>query len=292
MRISIETVDRGTEIAERVAALIAPELGWSADDIVDEVQAWNDRVDAELANDALDDQPPIPSVRKAIDAAQARRGLETSVDGPSPGRTLATMSSLFGTLFRVSTFGESHGGGVGVVIDGCPPRLPIDLSEVQFDLDRRRPGQSRLVTQRDEADQAEICPVSSRATRPARRSQSSFATRTTTAAPYDHLRDVYRPSHADFTYDAKYGFRNWAGGGRASAREAIGQVLAAAIARKLLARVAELRCSVGSIRSLTSTPPSTDPPSTLRKLKPIRPAARPGRRRPDGRSDRAGPSRR
>ena len=148
------------------------------------------------------------------------------------------MSSSFGAVFRVSTFGESHGGGVGVVVDGCPPRLALDPSDIQFDLDRRRPGQSRLVTQRDEADRAEIL--------------SGVFEGYTTGTPiailvrnqdhnsgaYDHLRDVYRPSHADFTYDAKYGFRNWAGGGRASARETIGRVAAAAIARRLLHELA------------------------------------------------------
>ena len=144
------------------------------------------------------------------------------------------MSSSFGTLFRVTTFGESHGPGVGVVVDGCPPRLAFDVANLQRDLDRRRPGQSRLVTQRDEADRAEIL--------------SGVFAGYTTGTPlavlvrnsdhnpgaYEHLRDVYRPSHADFTYDAKYGFRDWQGGGRASARETIGRVAAGAIARRLL----------------------------------------------------------
>ena len=144
------------------------------------------------------------------------------------------MSSSFGTLFRVTTFGESHGPGVGVVIDGCPPRLALDASDLQRDLDRRRPGQSRIVTQRDEADRAEIL-------------SGVFAGHTTgtplavlvrnadhNPGAYEHLRDLYRPSHADFTYDAKYGFRDWQGGGRASARETIGRVAAGAIARRLL----------------------------------------------------------
>jgi len=148
------------------------------------------------------------------------------------------MSSSFGTLFRVSTFGESHGGGVGVVIDGCPPRLPIDLEEIQFDLDRRRPGQSRLVTQRDEADQAEILSGVFEGYTTGTPIAIVVRNKDHNSGAYDHLRDVYRPSHADFTYDAKYGFRNWAGGGRASARETIGRVAAAAIARKLLAHVA------------------------------------------------------
>ena len=148
---------------------------------------------------------------------------------------LDRMSSTFGTLFRVTTFGESHGGGVGVVVDGCPPRLALDASEVQADLDRRRPGQSRLVTQRKESDTAEILSGTF----------GGYTTGTPIAVlvrnadarteAYEHLRDVYRPSHADYTYDAKYGFRNWAGGGRASARETVGRVAAGAIARKLLA---------------------------------------------------------
>jgi chorismate synthase len=148
------------------------------------------------------------------------------------------MSSTFGTLFRVSTFGESHGGGVGVVIDGCPPRLAIDRAEIQRDLDRRRPGQSRLVTQRDEEDQAEI--LSGVYDGVTLGTPIAILVRNKDAKPqdYDHLKDVYRPSHADFTYDQKYGVRDHRGGGRSSARETIGRVAAAAIARKLLATVA------------------------------------------------------
>ena len=148
------------------------------------------------------------------------------------------MASSFGTLFRVSTFGESHGGGVGVVIDGCPPRLALDLADIQFDLDRRRPGQSRLVTQRDEADQAEILSGVFEGYTAGTPIAILVRNKDHNSGAYDHLRDVYRPSHADYTYDAKYGFRNWAGGGRASARETIGRVAAAAIARRLLHEVA------------------------------------------------------
>ncbi len=143
--------------------------------------------------------------------------------------------SSFGNSFSISTFGESHGGGVGVVVDGCPPRLPIALDEIQFDLDRRRPGQSRLVTQRDESDTAEILSgvFEGRTTG----SPIAILVRNKDARPqaYDHMKDLYRPSHADFTYDAKYGHRNHEGGGRSSARETIGRVAAGAIARKLLA---------------------------------------------------------
>ena len=121
------------------------------------------------------------------------------------------MASTFGTVFRVTTFGESHGGAVGVVVDGCPPRLALDPSEVQADLDRRRPGQSRLVTQRDESDTAEI--LSGVFEGYTTGTPIAVLVRNKDARPeaYEHLRDVYRPSHADFTYDTKYGFRDWTG---------------------------------------------------------------------------------
>ena len=148
------------------------------------------------------------------------------------------MTSTFGTIFRISTFGESHGGGVGVVVDGCPPRLALSLDEIQRDLDRRRPGQSRLVTQRDEADRVEI--LSGLFEGVTLGTAIALLVRNTDArsGAYENMRDVYRPSHADYTYEAKYGIRNWQGGGRASARETIGRVAAGAIARKLLASAA------------------------------------------------------
>ncbi len=144
------------------------------------------------------------------------------------------MSSQFGTIFRISTFGESHGVGVGVVIDGCPSRLPITEEEIQLELDRRRPGQSKIVTQRQEGDRIEILsgvvdgltlgtPIALLVRNQDARSRD-----------YDEMKDKYRPSHADFAYDAKYGIRAWSGGGRASARETIGRVAAGAIAQKVL----------------------------------------------------------
>lgn len=145
------------------------------------------------------------------------------------------MGSQFGHLYRISTFGESHGGGVGVVVDGCPPRLPISVEEIQFELDRRRPGQSRIVTQRKESDTVEILsgvqdgltlgtPIAMLVRNEDQRSRD-----------YDEMREKYRPSHADFAYDQKFGIRAWSGGGRASARETIGRVAAGAIAKKVLA---------------------------------------------------------
>jgi len=143
-------------------------------------------------------------------------------------------ANSFGHVFRITTFGESHGGGVGVVVDGCPPRLPLTVDDIQHDLDRRRPGQSRLTTQRDEADQVEI--LSGVFEGMTLGSPIGLLVRNTDARPeaYAPFKDVYRPSHADYTTEAKYGIRNWQGGGRSSARETVGRVAAGAIARRLL----------------------------------------------------------
>ncbi len=148
------------------------------------------------------------------------------------------MSSSFGRAFRISTFGESHGGGVGVVVEGCPPRLAIDVAEIQRDLDRRKPGQSRLTTPRKEEDVVEI--LSGTFEGRSIGSPIAMLVRNKDARPsaYADFQNVFRPSHADYTTEAKYGIRNWQGGGRASARETIGRVAAGAIARKLLREVA------------------------------------------------------
>jgi len=150
------------------------------------------------------------------------------------------MASSFGHLFRISTFGESHGGGVGVVVDGCPPRLPLAIEEIQRDLDRRRPGQSKITTPRQEADRAEI--LSGVFEGVTLGTPIAILVRNEDARPqaYEDFNDTYRPSHADYTYEAKYGIRNWQGGGRASARETIGRVAAGAIARKMLAGAANV----------------------------------------------------
>jgi len=140
----------------------------------------------------------------------------------------------FGQLFRITTFGESHGGAVGCVIDGCPPGISITEAEIQKELDRRKPGQSKITTPRKEADTIKIL--------------SGYFEGKTTGTPilliaynadvksedYLELKEAYRPSHADFTYEAKYGFRDWRGSGRASARETLARVAAGAIAQKYL----------------------------------------------------------
>jgi chorismate synthase len=146
------------------------------------------------------------------------------------------MGNTFGHLFRVTTFGESHGGGVGVVIDGCPPRLEISAEEIQVELDRRRPGQSKITTPRKEADSCEI--LSGTFEGKTLGTPIAILVRNSDTRPqdYDEMAQKYRPSHADATYDAKYGIRNWQGGGRSSARETIGRVAAGAIAKKILSQ--------------------------------------------------------
>ncbi len=140
----------------------------------------------------------------------------------------------FGQIFRITTFGESHGGAVGVVVDGCPPGIEISQEEVQVELDRRKPGQSKITTPRKEADKIKLL--------------SGIFQGKTTGTPilmiaynqefesddYLQLKDLYRPSHADFTYEAKYGFRDWRGSGRASARETLARVAAGVLAKKYL----------------------------------------------------------
>ncbi len=169
-------------------------------------------------------------------------------------QTFRAVSNSFGQNFRITTWGESHGPAVGVVIDGCPARLPITVEEIQADLDRRRPGQSDITTPRKEADQVEIL-------------SGVFEGRTTGVpislvvhssdqrpGAYDEMKEKYRPSHADYTYQAKYGHRDHRGGGRSSARETIGRVAAGAVARKILhlANKLEIRAYVTRIHDIAA----------------------------------------
>jgi chorismate synthase len=144
------------------------------------------------------------------------------------------MANSFGHLFRITTWGESHGGGVGVVVDGCPPRLELSEADIQPDLDRRRPGQSKIVTPRQEADRVEI--LSGTFEGKTLGTPILMWVKNQDARPeaYSEMATKFRPSHADYTYFAKYGFRNWQGGGRTSARETIGRVAAGAVAKKIL----------------------------------------------------------
>ena len=143
----------------------------------------------------------------------------------------------YGTLFRVTTFGESHGEALGGIIDGCPPGVTIDLEAIQFEMSRRKPGQSAIVTQRKEPDDVQFL--------------SGIFEGKTTGTPigfiipntnqksddYSHIKDNYRPSHADYVYDQKYGFRDYRGGGRSSARETASRVVAGAIAKQMLPEI-------------------------------------------------------
>ena len=146
------------------------------------------------------------------------------------------MFSTFGHLFRITTFGESHGGGVGVVIDGCPAGVEIDMDEVQAELTRRKPGQSILTTPRQEEDLVQV--LSGMFEGKTLGTPIALLVHNKDARPssYEKFKDVYRPSHADYTYQAKYGIRNWMGGGRASARETIGRVAGGAVAYQVMRR--------------------------------------------------------
>lgn len=171
------------------------------------------------------------------------------------------MGNQFGTLFRLSTWGESHGGGIGVVVDGCPPRLPLSADDIQIELDRRRPGQSDISTPRKETDTATIVsgvyegltlgtPIAILVPNNDQRPEA-----------YAEMRERFRPSHADYTYQTKFGHRNPEGGGRSSARETIGRVAAGAIARKVL-KLGEnvtIRAFVSRIHDIEITPPDECP---------------------------------
>ena len=178
------------------------------------------------------------------------------------------MPNTFGKLFTIATWGESHGAAVGVVIDGCPPKLPLAEADIQGDLDRRRPGQSAIVSPRGEPDRVEIL--------------SGLFEGRTTGAPilmlvrnadarpgaYDEVREKYRPSHADFTYQAKYGIRDHRGGGRSSARETVGRVAAGAVAKKILflAGKVEIRAFVTRIHDIGLPPGAPEGFPTLAEV--------------------------
>jgi chorismate synthase len=175
------------------------------------------------------------------------------------------MSSTFGTLFRITTFGESHGQGVGAVIDGCPPRMPLDETDIQPQLDRRRPGQSELTTPRKEADRVTI--LSGVDNGVTLGTPIALMVKNTDQRPADYrrMRSVPRPSHADYTYRMKYGIQASSGGGRASARETVGRVAAGAVAEKFLSERygIEIVAWVSSVAAIEA--PSPELLSVVRK---------------------------
>jgi chorismate synthase len=168
------------------------------------------------------------------------------------------MPNTFGHLFRITTWGESHGGGVGVVVDGCPSRIPLAEADIQVDLDRRKPGQSKIVTPRKESDTCQI--LSGTFEGQTIGTPISIWVRNEDQRPeaYREMETLYRPSHADYTYQAKYGIRNWQGGGRASARETIGRVAGGVVAnqifKKLLPKL-EILTYVSQVHDLVATTP-------------------------------------
>jgi chorismate synthase len=144
------------------------------------------------------------------------------------------MANTFGHLFRITTWGESHGGGVGVVVDGCPPRLELTETDIQPDLDRRRPGQSKIVSPRKESDTVQILSGTFEGKTLGTPICLLVRNEDARSEAYTEMATKFRPSHADYTYQAKFGIRAWPGGGRTSARETVGRVAAGAIAKKLL----------------------------------------------------------
>ena len=175
----------------------------------------------------------------------------------------------YGTLFRLTTFGESHGPAIGGVIDGCPAGIMLDMDAIQYELDRRKPGQSAIVTQRKEPDEVQFL--------------SGIFEGKTTGAPigfmvpntnqksndYSHIKDTYRPSHADYTYDKKYGHRDYRGGGRSSARETISRVVGGAIARQMLPGIT-INAFTSSVGDIFIDKPYQDLDFTLTEQNPVR----------------------
>ena len=180
------------------------------------------------------------------------------------------MGNIFGKIFRVATFGESHGAAVGCVIDGCPSRIPLSREDIQRELDRRRPGQSAVSTPRAESDACKIL--------------SGVYEGLTLGTPicvvvencdqrsgdYSEIAKLWRPSHADFTYDAKYGLRDPRGGGRSSARETIGRVAAGAVARKVLGDGVSIRAWVESVHAISMPQPAQTPTEAEIEASPVR----------------------
>lgn len=144
--------------------------------------------------------------------------------------------SSYGTIFRLTTFGESHGQAIGGIIDGVPANINLDLKQIQLELDRRKPGQSSLVSQRKESDTVQFLSGIYEGKTTGAPIGFTIPNENQKSADYEHLKDSFRPSHADFTYEKKYGFRDYRGGGRSSARETASRVVAGAIAKQILAK--------------------------------------------------------
>lgn len=173
------------------------------------------------------------------------------------------MGSQTGAIFRVTTFGESHGVGLGAIVEGCPANVAIDLDALQADLDRRRPGQSTLTTTRAEKDQVQVLSGIFEGRTTGTPIGLIFLNHDARSRNYDGVKDLFRPGHADFTYQARYGRRDYRGGGRASARETAARVAAAGIARQLLAQRYGVEV-VGWVDRVTDTRARVDPDAVTR----------------------------
>lgn len=169
------------------------------------------------------------------------------------------MANSFGELFRITTWGESHGGGVGVVVDGCPPKVTLTERDIQPDLDRRRPGQSEIVTPRKETDTCRILSGTFQGKTLGSPISIMVPNQDQRPEAYTEMQTMYRPSHADYTYDAKYGIRNWEGGGRSSARETIGRVAGAAVAKKVFKTTAKNLKVMAYVRQVHTMQAKFDP---------------------------------
>ncbi|MBQ6534866.1 MAG: chorismate synthase, partial [Opitutales bacterium] len=180
------------------------------------------------------------------------------------------MGSIFGKIFRVATFGESHGAAVGCVIDGCPSMLDLSESDIQRELDRRRPGQSALTTQRAEDDKCEILSGVFEGKTLGTPICIVVANKDQRSRDYDEIAKLWRPSHADFTYDMKYGLRDPRGGGRSSARETIGRVAAGAVARKVLGAGVSIIAWVESVHAIAMPAVSETPTLGEIEASPVR----------------------
>ena len=174
----------------------------------------------------------------------------------------------FGQLFRISTFGESHGIAIGVILDGCPAQLPIDLDFIQSELDKRKPGQSKITTQRKESDSVQILSGTFEGKSTGTPIMMLIPNEDQRSKDYSHNTDVYRPSHADYTYDAKYGIRDHRGGGRSSARETAARVAAGAVAKLLLKHYGvEIFAHVSSVGKIIAPNLSGDSISNLLSIR-------------------------
>lgn len=174
----------------------------------------------------------------------------------------------FGQLFRISTFGESHGIAIGVILDGCPAQLPIDLDFIQSELDKRKPGQSKITTQRKESDSVQILSGTFEGKSTGTPIMMLIPNEDQRSKDYSHNTDVYRPSHADYTYDAKYGIRDHRGGGRSSARETAARVAAGAIAKLFLKHHGiEIFAHVSSVGKIVAPSLSNDSIANLLNIR-------------------------